>query len=275
MKNTVKNTVLARFDAYDRRKLAKAGLNLSAAFVVSPNRAQSLAKIYDEWSRGGAFNVFAFALSSVYCRTVVAKLRPGGFDICCGYCTKADFRQYKNDSDMDFVLFVSFPLEYVGKNFFPDRKPNEAGKYGRDKSGYELPRIDERKRAAHAYCARVRMERAKAAFNPAYRNAALIKANEILESFRARIANAVLTVPNFYDIMKKISYPCGWFGWDIRDIKRAETAAQHAPQLPYPRRIFGNSFRGIPPAYFWESKKGRGLLGNSSGFVFQSKVLIS
>ena len=232
MKNTVKNTVLHRFSAWERRNIAKAGLNLSTAQVINPNRKSSLAKMYDEWSHGGKLNVFAVALEDKkeynYHYECVAQLRPGGFDIRIGYRTKKDFLQYKNDPDIIFVLLVSEPLEYAARNFSPDRVPNEAGKFGRDKSGYKLPRVDERKRAAHAYCARVRMERAKAAFNPAYRDAAINKANEILESFRARIANAVLTVPNFYDIMKKISYPCGWFGWDIRDIKRAETAEQLA-----------------------------------------------
>ena len=232
MKNTVKNTVLRRFSAWERRNIAKAGLNLTTAQVINPNRKSSFAKMFADYSNDGKLNVFAVALEDKkeynYHYECVAQLCEGGFNIRIGYRTKKDFLQYKNNPDVVFVLLVSEPLEYTARKFSPDRVPNEAGKYGRDKSGYKLPRIDERKRAAHAYCARVRMERAKSAFNPAYRDAAINKANEILESFRARIANAVLTVPNFCSIMKKISYPCDWFGWDIRDIKRAETAAQLA-----------------------------------------------
>lgn len=229
MEKTTKNAVLAQFGSWERKNIAKAGLNLSTAIVINPNRKSSFAKMYAEHSNGGTLEVFALAVvTNGTAFRYAARLRNGGFDVCNGfYCTKADFLRYKNMPDVTFVLLVSEPLKYEKRNYMPERVPSEAGWYSRDKSGYKLPNESDRRRAAHAYCARVRLERAKAAFNPEYREAAAMRAAKVMELFRTRIANLILETPDFWAVIRKAeSYGGYLLNWAVRDIKHAQTAEQ-------------------------------------------------
>lgn len=231
----------------ERDSLAASGLDLNNAQLIVPDRKQSYKKMWETYHRPGCV-VVAMALKEscwsdeLRLDQYAAILNPSGFDLVerLGYCRKSDFQQYKNDPAVTLFILVSQKLEKVEKprpDFMNTRRPEDAGrnistgstwncKYWKiDRSGYPVKDMKERQQFAHNYFSNLRIEKARADFDTAARDAEIAKASKVLDTLRHSIAYNVLTSPDFAGMIGDIELKLRWGVVDnFKYIQKADRA---------------------------------------------------
>lgn len=232
-----------------RDSLAAAGLDLNSAQLIIPDRKKSYKKMYETYHRPGCIVVALVLLERNFNQPktdldqYAAILNPSGFDFVerLGF-RKSDFQQYKNDPAATLFILVSQKLEKVEKphpDFLNTRRPKDAGHnistgsvfnhqcWKIDRSGYPVKDINERKKYAHNLFARLRREKAVAAFDPTTRAAAMLEAKKKIDNLRRAIAYIVLTHADFINMIGDIQLI---LRWDVQryyeHIERTVTAGE-------------------------------------------------